>query len=228
VQGLSLVPTTLMRLLREKEVSFEKLQLILLGGAPATPDLAREARTRGAPIRHTYGMTEHASQIATERAEGLEPLPGVEVKITEGEILVRSPMLADGYFVNGELLPLPLVGGFFPTGDLGEWSGNRLVVRGRKSELIITGGQKVYPAEVEAAVATLNGVIDCAVTSEPSSEWGEAVVALVVGEIDQRFARETLKKSLEAFKVPKRFVQVNAIPRNSGGKILRAELKKLL
>jgi O-succinylbenzoic acid--CoA ligase len=228
VQGLSLVPTTLIRLLREQDLPFEKLQLILLGGAPATAALAREARGRGAPIRHTYGMTEHSSQIATEITEGLEPLPGVEVKIVMGEILVRSPMLARGYFSRGKLEPLPLEGGFFPTGDLGGLHGGRLRILGRKSELLITGGQKVHPAEVESALAALPGITDCAVTGEPSAEWGEAVVAFVVGEVHEKIARETLKQSLEAYKVPKRFVSVIAIPRNSGGKIVRAELKKLL
>ena len=228
VRGLSLVPTTLVRLLRETDVPFEKLELILLGGAPASRELAREARDRHAPLRHTYGMTEHSSQIATEKTNGLESLPGVELKIEDGEILVRSAMLARGYFVNGALQPLPLRNGFFPTGDLGELAQGRLVVLARRSEMIITGGQKVYPAEVEGALANLPGVTDCAVTGEPSTEWGEAVVGVVVGNMNEAEARAALKKTLEAHKVPKRFVSATTIPRNAAGKIIRAELKKLL
>lgn len=227
VQGLSLVPTTLIRLLRE-EVPFEKLDLVLLGGAPAAPELVSEARARGAPIRLTYGMTEHASQIATEISEGLEPLSGVELTIERDEILVRSPALARGYFVKGELRPLPLRDGFFPTGDLGALERGQLRIFGRVTDLIITGGKKVFPAEIEAALASMPGITDCAVMGLPDPEWGEAVVAAFVGDADPAAVRESLKARLEGFKVPKRFVRVSAVPRTPSGKVLRAELRALL
>jgi O-succinylbenzoic acid--CoA ligase len=228
VQGISLVPTTLVRLLREPEVPFEKLALILLGGAPALPELVSEARARKAPLRLTYGMTEHASQIATEKSAGLEPLPKVELKIEQNEILVCSPALASGYFQNGELRLLPLRSGFFPTGDLGELREGRLHILGRASEIIITGGKKVFPAEVEAALSAMEGVKECAVMGLPDSEWGELVVAAIVGTASAAQLKAGLKQKLEGFKVPKRFVRVSSIPRTPSGKVMRHELREWL
>ena len=234
IGGLSLVPTTLHRLL-ETSVNPSRLALILLGGAPASDELLSRARERGAPVRLTYGMTEHASQIASERApgSGLEPLPGVEVRLRpDGEILVRSPMLARGFFRDGLLDPLPLENGFFATGDLGGPANGKLTISGRKSELIISGGMKLFPLEVERALQALPEVADCAVLSRPDEEWGEAVCAAVVetepGSFDQEKARAELKKSLEARKVPRHWFLVQKIPRSAAGKILRAELRALI
>lgn len=234
VQGISLVPTTLHRLL-DTPARLSGLGLILLGGAPAPAALLARARERGAPIRLTYGMTEHASQIATERTPGagLEPLPGVELRIRpDGEILVSSPMLASGVFRGGRLYPVPLEDGFYATGDLGSLAGGRLTVDGRKSELIISGGMKLFPLEVERALQALPGVADCAVLSQPDEEWGETVCAAVVekgpGAFDQEAARSSLKTTLEPRKVPRRWFVVEKIPRSAAGKILRAELRALI
>ena len=155
VEGVSLVSTTLKRLLDLKDLSFSHLKIALLGGGPCPQSLSREALARGVPLRLTYGMTETASQIATERKQlsGLEPLEGVELQISyAGEILVKSPSLASGFFQNGVFVPLSLVDGFFATGDLGELHASRLQVFGRKSEQIITGGKKVSPLELDEAL----------------------------------------------------------------------------
>ncbi len=234
IQGISLVPTTLFRAL-DRCADFSPLKIILLGGAAAESTLVDQAIAKKAPVRLTYGMTEHSSQIATERAPraGLEALPGVELKIApDGEILVRSPCLAAGIYREGELLPLPLRDGFFATGDLGELRGKQLFFRGRKSEVIVSGGKKIFPGEVESAVSKLSGVKDCAVFGLPDPEWGEELCALVAEERSGAFnpahAKATLAKILEAHQVPKRWLTVESIPRSPAGKILRGELRARL
>ncbi|MGZ3741708.1 MAG: AMP-binding protein, partial [Bdellovibrionota bacterium] len=235
VQGLSLVPTTLLRLLREKDLRFDEISLILLGGAPAAPALVHEARSRGAPVRLTYGMTEHASQAATEivPGSGLRALPEVEIQIgADEEILLRSPALAAGTFERGELKPLPLRNGFFPTGDLGSLRDGTLTVLGRASELVISGGKKIYPAEVEAALAKMIGVSDCGVLGLPDGEWGEVLCAAVTESVPGNFrpdsAKAELKAVLEPHQIPKIWILLPSIPRSPSGKILRTELKRLV
>lgn len=235
VQGISLVPTTLHRLLDGGGPDFSKLRLVLLGGAPAPQDLVSLALMRGAPLRLTYGMTEHASQIATEihSSGGLVPLPGVGVRVSEeGLISIQSPMLATGIYRDGKLEPLPLTDGYFVTGDLGSFDGGKLHVTGRRSELIISGGMKLFPLEVERELALLPGVLDCAIVSTPDPEWGEIVCALVVekspGTFDSEVARSALKGVLEARKVPRQWFLVPRIPRSAAGKILRPELRQLI
>jgi O-succinylbenzoic acid--CoA ligase len=231
VRGISVVPTTLLRLL-DAGADFSRLSIALLGGAPASPDLRARAVAAGVPVRATYGMTELASQIATETApgDGLRPLPGVELSLDGEELLVRSSALAEGYYVNGALEPLPLRAGFFATSDLGELRGGRLTLFGRKSDVIITGGKKLHPAEIEAAIAALPGVGECAVVGIPDPEWGECAVAAVVTRdaFDERMAEKMLRKSLESWKLPKRWVRVDSLPRTPTGKVVRRELLFIL
>jgi O-succinylbenzoic acid--CoA ligase len=233
VKGLSVVPTMLQRLL-DAGADLARAHTILLGGSATVPALLERAVKAGAPVRATYGMTEHASQIATEKkaGEGLVPLPGVEVQVIDGEVHVRSPALAAGYFRNGAFEALPLENGFFATGDLGELSNGKLFVRGRKSDVIVSGGKKIHPLAVEALLARLPGVADCAIAGVPDPEWGECAVAAVVetavGAFHPELAKAALKETLEGWQIPKRWVTLAAIPRNTGGKILRAELRDLM
>jgi O-succinylbenzoic acid--CoA ligase len=229
VRGISVVPTTLHRLL-EEEGNFGRLEIALLGGAPAEPALVERALARGVPVRLTYGMTEHSSQIATEvsAGSGKLPLPGVEVRLAEdGEIQVKSPCLANGYFRGGRLEALPKVDGFFPTGDLGRLEGSALILEGRKSDMIITGGVKVFPLEIEA-LASVPGLNDIAITSLPDAEWGERVCAALVGDISPDTVKSYLAGKIDPRKMPKSWVNLAQIPRSSTGKILRAELRRLV
>lgn len=236
IQGISLVPTTLHRLLSFGCTNFSPLRMILLGGAPASDELQIRAHKAGAPIRLTYGMTENASQIATETTgeSGLKPLPCVEIKIgPDKEILIRSPMLSDGFFQEGRLAPLPVnEHGFFHTGDLGEFRDDKLVVSGRKSELIISGGLNLFPSEIERVLSELSGIADCGITSRPDPEWGEVVCAVIVessrGFFQMEKIKQELKAKLEPRKIPREWITVSKIPRSSTGKILRAELRSLI
>ena len=139
------------------------------------------------------------------------PLPGVDVTIADdGEILIAGPIVAGG--------------GTHRTGDLGRLEHGRLAVTGRKSDTIVTGGENVAPAEVEAVLASHPGVDDVAVVGREDPEWGEAVTALVVGDADPDALRAYARERLAPFKVPKRFERVSTLPRTASGKLLRRSL----
>jgi O-succinylbenzoic acid--CoA ligase len=207
---VSLVPTQLRRLLEAGERPGKRLRVVLLGGAPATADLLERARDAGWPVRETYGLTQACSQVTVDGF----PLPGVSVRIApDGEILVEGPVVAGG--------------GVLRTGDLGRMDGHRLNVIGRKSDTIVTGGENVAPAEVEAALLSHPAVADAGVFSRPDPEWGEAVTATVVlrEPADPEDLRAWVGERLARFKVPKAIVVSDGLPRSASGKLLRRELR---
>ncbi len=204
ITHVSLVPTMVARLGR---VRAPALRALLLGGGPIPADqLASDL-----PVVATYGMTETASAVATG-VPG-EPLPGVELRIAEdGEILVRGPMVAGG--------------GWLATGDLGRLDGDgRLTVEGRKADTIISGGENVAPARVEAALESHPGVIEAGVTGRPDPEWGEVVVAFVVGDVPEGELLAHARERLARHELPKEVRYVSELPRNQAGKLLRARLE---
>ena len=119
-----------------------------------------------------------------------------------------------------------LTGGWFATGDLVSVAGDGYVtVRGRRTELIITGGHNVYPAEVEAVLSRHPGVVEVAVVGVASAEWGETVVAYVVGDPDLASLRELAAAELAPFKCPREVRLIDALPRNALGKVVRGQLR---
>ena len=208
---VSLVPTQLRRLLDAGARPGARLRAILLGGAAATPDLLEQARAAGWPVRATYGLTQACSQVAVDG----RPLPGLAVTLADdGEILVEGPTVAGG--------------GVLHTGDLGRFAEDgRLEIVGRKSDTIVTGGENVAPAEVEAALLAHPAVADAGVFGRPDPEWGEAVTASVVlrSHADPQELREWVAGRLARFKVPKSVELAEALPRNASGKLLRRELR---
>jgi o-succinylbenzoate---CoA ligase len=208
---VSLVPTQLRRLLGAGARPGARLRVVLLGGAAATPDLLEEARAAGWPVRATYGLMQACSQVAVDG----RPLPGLAVTLAgDGEILVEGPTVAGG--------------GVLHTGDLGRLSEDgRLEVIGRKSDTIVTGGENVAPAEVEAALLAHPAVADAGVFGRPDPEWGEAVTASVVlrGPADPKELCEWVADRLARFKVPKSVEVAQTLPRNASGKLLRRELR---
>lgn len=221
----SLVPTTLARMLDAGLERPPALRCALTGGAPLPAPLARRALEAGVPVAQTYGMTEACSQVATsapgEPETAGRPLPGTRVEIgADGEILVSGPTVAPGAAgPDGRL----------HTGDLGRLDERgRLTVTGRLSELIVTGGENVAPAEVEAVLLAHAAVADAAVFGAPDPEWGEAVTALVVprdgAPVDPVALRAHCSAALAGYKVPKSFVAVATVPRTPSGKILRGAL----
>jgi o-succinylbenzoate---CoA ligase len=208
---VSLVPTTLKRLLDAGLREPPALRWALLGGAPIPRALLERAGAANVPVAPTYGLTEACSQVTTHGV----PLFCTRVTLAEdGEILVGGPTVAGG--------------GILRTGDLGEWEGERLRVVGRKADTIITGGENVAPAEVEAVLEQHPAVAEAAVHARPHPEWGEAVVATVVlsGEATPDELRAYAAERLDAFKVPKAIAtRREPLPRTGSGKVLRRALE---
>ena len=214
---VSLVPTMLSRLLDAGLREPPTLRRVLLGGGPIAPALLRRAQEAGVPVSPTYGMTEACSQIATDGV----PLLGVDLRVAEdGEVLVRGRTVAPGALA---------ADGWLHTGDLGAFDeAGRLAIAGRKADTIVTGGENVAPAEIEAVLLEHPAVADVAVLGRPDEEWGEAVVAQIVlsdgSSLNAGDLAAHCRAQLAAFKVPKRFETVSAVPRGVTGKLLRREL----
>jgi O-succinylbenzoic acid--CoA ligase len=210
---VSLVPTTLARVLDAGLREPPRLRTVLLGGAPIPPALAARARAAGVPVTETYGLTEACSQVTTEGP----PLFCTHVELAaDGEILVSGPTVAGG--------------GVLRTGDLGRLDERgHLHVVGRKADTIVTGGENVAPAEVEAVLAEHPAVAEAAVHGRPDPDWGEAVVATVVLRADaagvsEGELRAHAAATLAAFKVPKAIAFADTLPRTRSGKLLRRAL----
>lgn len=203
----SLVPTAMAR------VDASLYRWIVLGGS-------RPPSERPANCVATYGMTETGSGVVYD---GL-PLPGVEIETRDGIIHVRGPMLMRSYR-NG---PAPIdPDGWLRTGDIGGIDADgRLTVHGREGDLIITGGENVWPEAVEAAISTHPGVTDCCVVGIDDPEWGSAVHAFVVasGEVSLNAIREHVKQTLPAHCAPKALHVIPSIPRTALGKPRRGDL----
>jgi o-succinylbenzoate---CoA ligase len=227
ISVLSLVPTQLIRLL-DADADLSAPRAILIGGGPVPPDALREALGRGATVVQTYGMTETCSQVTTLAPEDAErkvgsagrPLLTSHIRIEAGEILVQGPTVAPGCYE---------ADGWLHTGDLGHIDEEGfLYVTGRRGEVIVTGGENVMPAEVEAVLLSHPAVADAAVVGRPDPEWQEAVCALVVlhdgAEATDEDLRSHCSASLASYKVPKRFDFVSSLPRTASGKLLRGEL----
>jgi O-succinylbenzoic acid--CoA ligase len=212
----SMVPTQLARLLDAPPGP--RLRAVLLGGAPADRALLTRARDAGWPVAPTYGLTEACSQVTVGEVGDVETcgraLPGVTVSLArDGEILVDGPTVAGG--------------GTLRTGDLGRFDDRgRLIVTGRKADTIVSGGENVAPAEVEAVLLEHPAVADAGVFARPHPEWGEAVTARVVlrSDASETELRAWAGRRLAGFKVPKTIEVVETLPRTASGKLLRREL----
>jgi o-succinylbenzoate---CoA ligase len=230
ISVVSLVPTQLIRLLAAG-ADLSRPRAILIGGGPVPADALQEALDRGATVVQTYGMTETCSQVTTLAPEDARrkvgsagrPLLTSHVRIEQGEILVQGPTVAPGCYEPD---------GWLHTGDLGHIDEEGfLYVSGRSSEVIVTGGENVMPAEVEAVLVAHSAVADAAVVGRPDPEWQEAVCALVVltegMEASEDDLRAHCSRSLAGFKVPKRVDFVSSLPRTQSGKLLRGQLPEL-
>jgi malonyl-CoA/methylmalonyl-CoA synthetase len=210
------------------------LRLCVSGSAPLAAELWHRLAAAGVVVLERYGMTETlltlSNPLSGERRAGSVgvPLPGVDAAVEDadehgvGELLVRGASVCRGYWGRDALRP----GEWFATGDLVSVSGDGYVtVRGRRTELIITGGHNVYPAEVEAVLSRHPGVAEVAVVGVPSAEWGEVVVAYVVGDPDLASLHELAAAELAPFKCPREVRLVEALPRNALGKVVRGDLR---
>jgi O-succinylbenzoic acid--CoA ligase len=209
---------------------------VLVGGAGVPAALLARARERGLPVLPSYGLTEACAQVVAvpyaarfdpaPYASGL-PLPGVGLRIADGRIEIRGSMLMAGYWGEAPLAP----GAWFDTGDLGEIDGRGcLHVHARRTDLVVTGGENVYPAEVERVLETLPGIAAAGVFGVPSDEWGEEVAAALVATgapPPDAALREHVGARLAPHKRPRRFCYVASLPHTAGGKLDRAALREL-
>ena len=247
------VPTFYTRLLAEPALDAERcrgMRLFISGSAPLLATTHDEFRHRtGHRILERYGMTE-TSMITSNPLDGERrpgtvgfPLPDVEVRVTApetgavlpagevGGIEVRGPNVCAGYWRQPERTAAERTAdGFFRTGDVGLFDADGyLSLVGRSKDLIISGGLNVYPKEVEAVLDELDGVVESAVIGVPDPDFGEAVVAVVVGVagavVEPDAVRAAARTRLAGFKVPKRVVVVEDLPRNAMGKVEKAKLR---
>jgi o-succinylbenzoate---CoA ligase len=231
VTHVSLVPTMLARVLDvlERRAWPRSIARVLLGGAACPESLLERALSAGLPIHPTYGLTETCGQVATRRAltgssaEGrsMDLLPGVEVRIVDGAVSVRTPAAFDGW-LDEPRSPLD-ADGFYATGDLGELALRRLVVHARRTDLIVTGGENVYPREIEDALERVPGVRAACVFAVPDVRWGQRVAAAIVAEPDLEDAAilRHLASELASFKTPRLFARLSALPLGPTGKLDR-------
>jgi len=253
---VSLVPTMLYRLIQRMdasltEKSFPALRLILLGGAAASPNLLAQARDLHLPIATTYGLTECASQVATHILSPDEtplgsvgkPLFMTEVRIVNqqgeeappdewGEVIVRSPMVMNGYYNHPTATAQAIQDGWLRTGDIGylDPHGDLWIVQ-RRSDLIITGGENVYPVEVETVLNQFPDMTESVVVGLDDAEWGQLVVAVVVSNDPQSLnlveLQQHARQHLAGYKVPRRWLVVDALPYNASAKVDRNAVKEL-
>ena len=208
---VSLVPTALDRL----DATWFKA--VVLGGAA-------DPRPRPANVVRTYGLTETGGGVVYDG----RPLDGVEVRVVDGEVQVRGPMLLRGYRDGTDPKDAD---GWLPTGDSGSINaGGRLSVAGRLADVVVTGGEKVWPDDLEPVLLAHPGVRDVAVVGRPDPEWGAVVVAVVVPvdpadppSLDS--LRELVKRSRPAYAAPRALELVEALPRTALGKIRRTALR---
>jgi O-succinylbenzoic acid--CoA ligase len=200
----------------------------LVGGASASPALLREAADRGFPVLATYGLTEACSQVATQRPgetpdQPLRPLPGVGVRVVEGRIQVQGPMLFSGYLPESAWAAPFTADGWFETNDLGALDADgRLRIHGRADEVIVTGGEKVDPAEVEAVLEEHPAIAQALVFGIPDDTWGAAVAATLVltPSVDRHSfdCSAFLAARLAPHKRPRAIATVDEIPTSPAGK----------
>ncbi|ENH97122.1 O-succinylbenzoic acid--CoA ligase [Gracilibacillus halophilus YIM-C55.5] len=225
----------------------DTFRCMLLGGGPAPKSLLEQAREKEVPIVQTYGMTETCSQIATLSAsDALRKLGSAgkalfpaSLQIWQdekqqstgqiGEIVVRGPMVTKGYYQRPDANQSVFQNGWLYTGDVGYVDDEGfLYVVDRRSDLIISGGENIYPAEVEDVLLQLSAINEAGVVGIKNQTWGEVPIAFVVlsETIDQETILSHCKKNLASFKVPKQIHFVDDLPRNATNKLQRHRLKE--
>lgn len=252
------VPPLYGRILDEAEkrgVSLKGIRIGLSGAMSLPVDLVeRWEKATGGHLIEGYGLTETSpvvvgNPISDERRAGSigVPFPDVEIRLADpedvskdapeqgpGELLVRGPQVFGGYFNREDETRQAFHDGYFRTGDVVEMSeGGYLTVVDRIKEMIVTGGFNVYPSEVEGVLRTHESVAEAAVVGMPAATGGEDIVAAVVladghSEVDTDALRAHVKRTLTAYKAPRRFVVIDELPVNPMGKVLRREVCKLV
>jgi len=246
---ISVVTVMLQRLLEQMATERypEQLRCVLLGGGPAPKPVLEQARKKEVPVFQSYGLTETSSQIVTLSPQDAlrkigsagKPLVPAQLKIHDpstrgvGEIYVKGPMVTKGYFNNPTADQKAFQTDWLKTGDLGYLDEEGfLYVVDRRNDLIISGGENIYPSEIESVVSELTGVQEVGVTNRSDDQWGEVPVAFIVKDtqnvLDEEMVQTYLKSRLASYKVPKKIYFVEQLPRNASNKLMRYKLKEWL
>ncbi len=247
---VSLVPTMLKRLLNnlEPKQSFnDNFRFIFLGGGPIDELTLLRCESLKIPVLQSFGMTETSSNIVALNNEDArrkigssgKPLFPVQLKIEDpnnegvGEILVKAKNVSPGYLNKEEKYKSKITSdGYFKTGDLGYIDReNFLYIKGRLDDMFVSGGENIYPNEIEDVYQGLDYIKEIAITSIPNSDWGEVPVAYMVVKLGADLNREDLiefgKKHLAHYKVPVDFRVIRQMPKTASGKIQKFALKNI-
>jgi len=254
---ISVVTVMLQRMLAELDTNQSDarypamLRCVLLGGGPAPLPLLEACMLHGVPVVQTYGLTEACSQAVTlspadavrKLGSAGRPLPPVQLCIIHenrpaltgepGEILLQGPTITPGYVDRPEATAQALRDGWFATGDIGYLDKDGyLFVLDRRADLIISGGENVYPAEIESVLLSHPGVKEAGVCGQPDASWGQVPIAFVVPHTGFTLSTDELLNftahKLARYKKLRAIYLTDQLPRTSSGKLLRRELPQLL
>lgn len=259
ITRIGLVPyhmRSLCSYVEEHGLTADTLELIIYGAEPASPDLIERCRNLlGCKLLQGYGMTETASTVTVLTPEDHEkrellstvgrPVPNTQIRIVDdegmpcpegvvGEIQVTSPCVMSGYWKNAAATQEVLQDGWCSTQDMGFLdSGGYLTLSGRKNDLVVSGGENVYPAEVASCIESMGPFIaDVTVTGVPDERWGESLVAFVVPEpgasVTEQDIQDHCTLKLGGFKKPRRIVFVDDLKRLASGKVPKERLNELI
>ncbi|MBM6618054.1 o-succinylbenzoate--CoA ligase [Bacillus suaedaesalsae] len=252
VTMISLVSTMLQQVLTDLKESNqtypEALRCVLLGGGPAPKSLLERSKELGIPVYQTYGMTETASQIVTLSPEysltklgsAGKPLFHSQVKIMNegkmqeslqpGEIVVKGPTVTSGYYKREEATLASIQDGWLSTGDIGYLDEDGfLFVLDRRKDLIISGGENIYPAEIESVLLSHLSIQEAGVIGKDDDRWGQVPVAFVVATgITESEVKKYCLERLAKYKVPAEVRFVTELPRNATNKLQRHKLQEYL
>lgn len=244
----SLVTVMLRELIEELGEDYypSSLRCLLLGGGSIPESILKRVKQKQLPVFQSYGMTETSSQIVTLDAENAlkklgssgKPLFPAQLKISNkkdgetGEILVKGPMVISGYHNNPQANEQSFANGWLRTGDLGYIDHDGfLYVVDRRSDLIISGGENIYPSEVENCLLKIDGIKEAAIVGKRDDKWGEIPVAFIVKtkiNLSNKMIKSQLESSLATYKIPKEIHSVNELPKTATNKIKRHQLINLL
>ena len=243
--------TVLAELPRWPSADFTALRMITTGSTIISEEFARRINARGVPFAQVYGSTETAPIAAYQRAADALSRPGsagavalhTEIRIVDldgqdvptgvdGEILVRGPNVMRGYWRQPEQTALVLRDGWYASGDLGHLDADGfLYVVARKRDMIITGGENVYPEEIESLLLQCPGVTEVCVVGRPDERLGEMVVAAIVtsdGDHEVPELRARLEQRIARYKLPREVYRFESLPRNALGKLRRNEVRRMV
>ena len=242
------MPTQLQRLLQADRAQYlQQFDAVFLGGAPPWPSLLKRAQSDAIPLCLSYGMTETAAMVtalppgaflAGDRSSGY-PMAHAEVRIERsgqslphnqiGQVVITAASVSGGYEA---IATDSFQGKTYYTDDLGYFDATgALHITGRVSNKIISGGENIFPTEVEAAIKATDKVVDVCVFGIPDAQWGEAVTAVYVPtatSVSAKDIKAVLDTTLSRYKHPKHWIAVNTLSRNAQGKLSRLQLKHQL